>query len=197
MTHGGGPSAATQTLARPAATETNHAGVKVRPYRPADHNACRRLWGELVEHRAELYPRGGQRDGDRGGTDASAGFEEYLTRLDLSGLWVADSADGVVGFIGLTLDGSAAAIDPVIVTRPRRGRGIGRALLSTVASEARRRNLAQLTVSPSARDHAALRSLRAAGFGAVTSVTLTFALRGGQSSAADDPLDLAGLRFHA
>jgi GNAT superfamily N-acetyltransferase len=197
MTHGGGPSAATQTLARPAATETNHAGVKVRPYRPADHNACRRLWGELVEHRTELYPRGGPTDGNRGRTDASAGFEEYLTRLDLSGLWVADSTDGVVGFIGLTLDGSAAAIDPVIVTRRRRGHGIGRALLSTVASEARRRNLSQLTVSPSARDHAALRSLRAAGFGAVTSVTLTFAVRGGQSSAADEPLDLAGLRFHA
>jgi GNAT superfamily N-acetyltransferase len=197
MTHGGGPSAATQTLARPAATETNRAGVRVRPYRAADHNACRRLWGELVEHRAELYPRGGPTEDHRGRTDASAGFEEYLTRLDLSGLWVADSPDGVVGFIGLTLDGSAAAIDPVIVTRRQRGHGIGRALLSTVASEARRRNLAQLTVSPSARDHAALRSLRSAGFGAVTSVTLTFALRGGQSSATDAPLDLAGLRFHA
>jgi GNAT superfamily N-acetyltransferase len=166
--------------------------VTVRPYRPADHNACRRLWGELVEHRGEVYAR--DRAPER---DPSAGFEEYLTRLDLSGLWVADSPDGVVGFVGLTLDGSAGEIDPVIVTRRLRGRGIGRALLSTVATEARRRSLTRLTVSPAARDHAALRSLRAAGFDAVTTVTLSFALRGGQSSAADEPLDLFDLRFHA
>jgi GNAT superfamily N-acetyltransferase len=167
-------------------------GVTVRPYRPADHNACRRLWGELVEHRDHLY---GQADAGRAG-DASAGFEEYLTRLDLSGMWVAQSSDGVIGLVGLTLDGSAAAIDPVVVTRRLRGRGIGRALLATVADEARRRGLSRLVVSPFARDHAALRSLRAAGFGAVSNVTLSYALKG-RSPADAEPLDLYDLRFHS
>jgi len=190
MTNGGGP-------APP--------GVTVRPYRPADHNACRRLWGELVEHREHLYGRADTGRADTGradaaradaGTDASIGFEEYLTRLDLSGMWVAQSSDGVVGFLGLTLDGSAAAIDPVVVTRRLRGRGIGRALLATAADEARRRGLKSLSVSPFARDHAALRSLRAAGFGAVENVTLSYALRG-RPPRHEEPLDLYDLRFHS
>lgn len=189
-------------------------GVRIRPYRPADHNACRRLWAELVEHRGALYgpsrpasSRGGQQD--RSGTDdAGAGFEEYLTRLDLSGLWVADSPpDGVVGFVGLTLDGAAAgSVDPVVVTRDRRGSGIGRALLATVAAEARRRQLSQLTVSPSARDQAALRSLHAAGFGSVSTVTLAYTLghagsrdgaTRGHSSEPETAVDLYDLRFHS
>jgi GNAT superfamily N-acetyltransferase len=181
-------------------------GVDIRPYRAADHNACRRLWGELVEHRGELYAAAERNPGDVG-----AGFEEYLTRLDLSGLWVADTrprgqsvqaqSDGVVGFVGLTLDGSTGCIDPVVVTRGQRGRGIGRALLATVATEARRRSLIQLTVSPSARDQAALRSLHAAGFGSVSSLTLSYALRRpdgtrrGQSDEPDAALDLYDLRF--
>jgi hypothetical protein len=71
-------------------------------------------------------------------------------------------------------------------------------LLSTVAAEARRRGLSRLSVSPSARDHAALRSLRAAGFGAVSTVTLSLALtRGGRSGGTEEPLDLYDLRFHS
>jgi GNAT superfamily N-acetyltransferase len=130
-------------------------------------------------------------------TNPPAGFEEYLTRLDLSGMWVAQSSpDGVVGFVGLTLDGRSGAIDPVVVTRRLRGRGIGRALLDTVAAEARRRGLAELTVSPSARDHAALRSLHAAGFGSVSSVTLSYPLtRSGRPGGRDEPLSLHDLRF--
>jgi GNAT superfamily N-acetyltransferase len=183
-------------------------GISIRPYRPADHSACRRLWGELVDHRGALYgsartapPRAGH-DGRSGGGDAGAGFEEYLTRLELSGLWVADSPpDGVVGFIGLTLDGSTGCIDPVVVTRSRRGQGIGQALLSAVAEEARRRSLSQLTISPSARDQVALRSLHAAGFGSVSSVTLAYTLsrsegtRRGHSPEPDAALDLYDLRF--
>jgi GNAT superfamily N-acetyltransferase len=179
-----------------------------------DHNACRRLWGELVEHTGELYGRSRARSNGNGDTeddDPGAGFEEYLTRLDLSGMWVAESSDdGIVGFVGLIAspsytqvrgaadDGRAGSVEPIVVTRSHRGRGIGRALLATVANEARRRGLSQLTVSPSARDHAALRSLHAAGFEAVSSVTLSYALtRVGQSGAQDEELDLYDLRFHS
>jgi GNAT superfamily N-acetyltransferase len=159
-------------------------GVTIRPYRPADHAACRRLWAELVEHRGQLYGRadgaggGNGHDGRRQQPDPGVGFEEYLTRLDLSGIWVAQAEpDGVIGFIGLTVGGRTGAVDPVVVTGRLRGRGIGRALVETVATQARRRGLAELTISPMARDHTALRSLRAAGFGAVSSVTLAYALR--------------------
>jgi len=168
------------------------AGITIRPYRPLDHNACRRLWGELVEHRGSLY-------GEAEPGDASAGFEEYLTRLNLSGVWVAESAEhGIVGFVGLVLDGRLGEVDPVVVTDRQRGRGIGRALLTRVAEEAKRRGLSQLTVSPAARDQAALRSLHAAGFGAVSSVTLSYAFtRSGRPAREEEPLDLYDLRFHS
>lgn len=167
-------------------------GVTIRPYRPVDHNACRHLWAEYVEHRDTLYGRDSRGDG-------GAGFEEYLTRLDLSGMWVAcREPDTVVGLVGLTLDGCTGAVDPVVVTRSLRGRGIGRALLATVVAEAGRRGLSQLTVSPAARDHEALRRLRAAGFGTVCTVTLSLAVTP-RGSCADDSvfLDLNDLRFGA
>jgi GNAT superfamily N-acetyltransferase len=153
---------------------TQAPAVTVRPYRPSDHSECRALWAQLIEHRRRLY-----HDPRLGGRDPGAGFEEYLTRLDLSGMWVADDdAEGVVGFLGLILDGRAGAVDPVVVADAFRGRGVGRAMLARVADEARRRGLAQLTVSPAARDEAALRSLHAAGFATLTSVTLSLDLRG-------------------
>ena len=173
-------------------------GLRIRPYRPADHNACRHLWGELVEHRGSLYGRGeaggGQDRGDGRHGDSGVGFEEYLTRLELSGMWVAVLDDEVGGLVGLTLDGRAAAVEPVVVTRRLRGQGIGRALLATVADEARRRGLTQLTISPPARDHHALRSLHAAGFEAISNLTLSYALRA-TGRGAHEALDVYDLHF--
>jgi GNAT superfamily N-acetyltransferase len=166
--------------------------VTIRPYRPSDHSACRALWAELVEHRDRLY---GRRPAE---PDSGAGFEEYLTQLNLSGMWVADDADeGVVGFLGVMVEGRTGEIDPIVVTAPRRGRGIGRAMLAKVVDEARRRGLRHLTVSPPTRDASALRALHTAGFATVASVTVSYDLRGrpGGSPAPDSTLDLFDLRF--
>jgi GNAT superfamily N-acetyltransferase len=168
-------------------------GVTIRAYRPSDHNACRRLWAELNEHRGSLY---GEQVSDTG-----AGFEEYLTQLNLSGIWVAEHPEvGVAGFVGLMLDGRAGEVDPVVVTASLRGHGIGQALLAKVADEAGRRGLARLTVSPTVRDVSALRALHTAGFATVASVTLAYDLSGSASRGAAAPteestLDLFDLRF--
>jgi N-acetylglutamate synthase-like GNAT family acetyltransferase len=168
-------------------------GVTIRAYRPSDHNSCRRLWAELNEHRSSLY---GEQVSDTG-----AGFEEYLTQLNLSGIWVAEHAEeGVAGFLGLMLDGRAGEVDPVIVTASMRGRGIGQALLAKVADEASRRGLSRLTVSPTVRDVYALRALHTAGFATVASVTLAYdlsgsATRGGAAPKEEPTLDLFDLRF--
>lgn len=144
--------------------------VGVRPYRPTDHNACRRLWAELVEQHWEFY-------GGNDGSDPGAGFEEYLTRLDLAGMWVADD-DGVVGLAGLMLGGSGGAVDPVVVAGRRRSEGIGRALLCHVAEQARSRGLRELTISPAWRNAEAIHCLHAAGFDVLTNVTLAMRLDG-------------------
>jgi N-acetylglutamate synthase-like GNAT family acetyltransferase len=167
----------------------NVPGVTIRPYRPLDHNACRRMWGELTGHRNQLY-RGSFEP------DSGAGFEEYLTQLNLSGLWVAESGREVCGFVGLKLEGRSGEVDPVVVTEAMRGRGIGRALLGTVIEEARRRGLARLTVSPPVRDVSALRTLHTAGFATAATVTLAIDLGGRvATTAAPSTLDLHGLRF--
>lgn len=163
----------------------------VRGYRPSDHLACRALWNQLVEVHRELYD-----DPSFGGRDPGAAFEGYLTRLDLTGMWVAeDSADGVVGLVGLILDGRAGAVEPVIVKKGHRKDGIGRALLGRVAAEARKRGLTHLSVSPEARDLPAIATLTASGYTNLVRVTLTLPLRGergGEAGDSDQKVDLLG-----
>src|SRR3954468_3993795 len=101
--------------------------VAVRPYRPSDHSAGRRLWSELTYQHNKMY-------GDAA-DDGGAGFEEYLTRLALSGLWVADHADDVViGLVGLIRRGRAGEVEPVVVPGSHRNKGVGRKLLRHVAA---------------------------------------------------------------
>lgn len=162
--------------------------VSIRPYRPTDHSACRGLWAEFVETKRELY----QDPGD--GTDPGAGFEEYLTRLDLSGMWVAEhSEDGVVGLVGLLLSGRAGEINPVVVTGRHRNRGIGTALLGHVAEQARRRSLRQLVVMPDSRNRAAITCLHSAGFDTLAAVKLSLDLTGAARDTEQMPLH--GLQF--
>ncbi len=167
--------------------------VTIRPYRPLDHPQCRALWAELTQEHRDLY-----RDPGYGGADLGAGFEQYLTRLDLAGMWVAEHPEeGVVGLIGLVLGGDAgrdAVVEPIVVDGRLRGRGIGRALLDHVAAQARKRGLAQLSISPESRNLEAIRCCHAAGYEVLSSVTLTLDLAP-REHAWQDGLDLHELRF--
>jgi GNAT superfamily N-acetyltransferase len=164
--------------------------VSIRAYRPTDHRACRSLWAELTEVRRDLYD-----EPSNGGPDPGAGFEDYLTRLDLSGMWVAEhSEDGVVGFIGLLIMADRSGeVNPVVVTQRHRSKGIGTSLLQHVADQARRRALRQLMVVPDSRNVAAIKCLYGAGYDTLASVRLTLDLTG--SSKNTEEMDLHGLRF--
>jgi GNAT superfamily N-acetyltransferase len=166
--------------------------VTIRSYRPGDHSAGRQLWVELAERHRALYD-----DPGFGGADPGAAFEDYLTRLDLSGMWVADHAeDGVVGLVGLIMKGRAGEVEPVVVTESHRGQGIGRALLGHVADEARRRGLAYLTISPESRNVDAIRSLHAAGYDVLSALQLTLDL-GRREHAWRQDIDIHELRFRS
>ncbi len=162
--------------------------VSVRPYRPTDHRAGRALWAEFIETKRELY-------GEPGGHgDPGAGFEEYLTQLNLTGMWVAEHPeDGVIGLVGLLLSGRAGEVNPVVVTERYRGQGVGRALLAHVAEEARRRGLRQLAVVPDSRNVAAFRCLHAAGYDRMAAVRLTLDLTGASSTG--EQMTVHGLSF--
>jgi hypothetical protein len=154
--------------------------VTVRSYRPSDHSAGRRLWAELTNQHNLMY--------GESATDAGAGFEEYLTRLDLSGLWVADHADdGVIGMIGLVMRGRGGEVEPVVV----------RALLRHVAAEAKKRTMTSLTISPSSRNIDAIRSLHAAGYDVVSSIELTMDLDRHAHDWHQDGLELHELQFRS
>ena len=179
-----------EAAARPAATQVAEP-VTIRPYRALDHGACRALWAELAENRRVRYDAP-----TAGGADPGAAFEEYLTRLDLAGIWVAEHrVEGVVGLVGLVLAGTRAGkVEPVVVAERLRGRGIGRALLRHVADEARHRNLTELSISPDSRNVEAIRCLHAAGYAVLSSVTLALDLTP-RGHAWQDGLDLHNLRF--
>ncbi|CAM3197966.1 GNAT family N-acetyltransferase [Stackebrandtia soli] len=160
--------------------------VDIRGYRPADHPHCRDLWVELVEEHRRLYA-----DGGFGGADPGAGFEDYVTRLNLSGLWVAvTDADLIVGMTGLLIDGRHGEVDPLVVAEPMRESGIGTLLLERVTEEARRRELQYLSMRPFTRNVAGLRTLHDAGFTNLSRVTVTRPL------AETGPEPLAGIRLH-
>ena len=165
--------------------------VTVRSYRPTDHSASRRLWSELSNEHNQMY---GEPE-----VDAGEGFEEYLTRLDLSGLWVADHADdGVIGLVGLVIKGRAGEVEPIVVTVSHRHKGVGRKLLRHVATEARRRNMNALTISPASRNVDAIRSLHAAGYDVLSSIELTLDLdQTPDHERQNDSLELQGLHFRS
>jgi GNAT superfamily N-acetyltransferase len=172
-----------------AAISERGRAMTIRSYRPSDHAAGRRLWVELTEEHRALYP------GDNGNGDPGAAFEEYLARIDLSGVWVADDPEeGVIGLAGLILRGRAGEVEPVVITAARRGQGIGRALLGRVAQEARNRGMTALTVSPASRNIAAIRCLHAAGYDVLSAVELTLDLTR-QRHEWRDGVDFQDLRF--
>jgi GNAT superfamily N-acetyltransferase len=166
--------------------------VVVRSYRPSDHSAGRSLWSELTRQHQQMYGIMNSK-GDEG-----EGFEEYLTRLDLGGLWVADHAeDGVIGMVGLVMRGRAGVVEPVVVAASHRHKGIGRKLLRHVAEEAKKRNMVSLTISPESRNVDAIRSLHAAGYDVVSSIELTLDLDRHPHDWQSDSLELHELQFRS
>src|SRR5690625_1883245 len=138
--------------------------VEIRGYSPVhDHAACRELWAEQAVADADLY------DDTPRGSDPGAGFEEHLTKLNLSGMWVAETDQRVIGLVGLLVDDDFAHVHPLVVARQQREKGIGTALLERVSQEGQRRGLTHLRIDMLARNVAGLSSVHDAGFAALSS----------------------------
>jgi GNAT superfamily N-acetyltransferase len=133
--------------------------VVVRAYRPTDYEACRALWAELTQRHRDVYE-----DPTIGGDDPGRGFDQYLARPDLAGMWVAEVEGQVAGLAGLLGGGEEAEVEPVVVAAPHRSQGIGRLLVERAVEEARVRGVRFLGVRPVARNVEAISFFVEQGF---------------------------------
>jgi len=132
--------------------------IRIRNYQRSDREVCRSLWRELTEWHREIY-----RDPTIGGDKPEEQFDKHLAKLGPSRIWVATINSEVVGLIGLDASSYESEIEPLIVTKAYRNRGIGTKLVEKAILEARKIG-ASLNVAPVARNMKAIRFFHKAGF---------------------------------
>ena len=131
----------------------------VRKYQSIDMEQCRSLWRELTEWHREIY-----QDPNIGGVHPEDYFDKHLAKVGPDNLWVAVHNSNVVGLVGLMTQNDELEIEPLIVSKTHRSKGIGKSLIETVIAEARDKGVRYLNVSPVARNTNAIQFLYEQGF---------------------------------
>ncbi|OGO38444.1 MAG: hypothetical protein A2147_10335 [Chloroflexi bacterium RBG_16_57_8] len=144
--------------------------ITIREYRESDHDACRSLWAQLAQHHADIYE-----DPAIAGDDPGRGLDEYLTRADRCGMWVAESDARVVGFAGLldvVGEEGVAEVEPVVVESASRDEGIGTGLIEHASEVAKKKGFRFLQIRPELRNEQAFALYVRLGFSKVGAITL-------------------------
>lgn len=131
----------------------------IRKYRDVDREQCRSLWRELTEKHREIYL-----DQTIGGEHPEGYFDKYLVTFGHKRLWVAVHVFKVVGLVGLIVEENEAEIEPLIVSKHYRGKGIGRKLIEKAVSEVRKMKVRFLSIKPVARNTETIKFLYKQGF---------------------------------
>jgi GNAT superfamily N-acetyltransferase len=136
--------------------------IEIRSYEAGDLEACRSLWVELTQWHRDIYDAPGI-----GGDDPGRKFDAHLALFGPELLWVAHDGGEVVGLVGLMTghdDEVDVEVEPMIVTRSRRGEGIGRQLVEHVVSIARSEGHGTLSVRVVGRNRKAIDFYHDQGF---------------------------------
>jgi len=131
----------------------------IRNYQEDDREQCRSLWRELTEWHREIY-----QDQTIGGEHPEDYFDKHLAKVGSERLWVAVDGSKVVGLVGLIVEGNEAEMEPLIVCKVYRGKGVGKQLIKAVISEARKIGVRLLSVKPVARNMKTIKFLYKQGF---------------------------------
>jgi GNAT superfamily N-acetyltransferase len=131
----------------------------IRKYRENDREQCRSLWRELTEWHREIY-----QDPTIGGKHPEDYFDKHLKKVGPDRLWVAVDNSLVIGLIGLIVEENETEIEPLIVSKVYRGKGVGRQLIERVTGEARKMGIQILSVKPVARNIQTIKFLYKQGF---------------------------------
>jgi GNAT superfamily N-acetyltransferase len=132
--------------------------VTIRNYNHSDKEICRSLWEELTEWHRQIY-----KDPTIGGKNPGEHFDRYLSKVGPSKIWVATIGSEVVGMVGLDLSDYGPQIEPLIVAKTHRNKGVGTKLVEKTIAEARR-NGNSLSVAPVARNIDAIGFFNKMGF---------------------------------
>ena len=117
------------------------------------------MWKELTDWHREIY-----QDPTIGGLHPEECFDKHLVEIGQDLLWVAVHDSQVVGLTGLIINGKEAEIEPLIVSKLYRFKGIGKQLVETVIKQARSKGIRFLNVKPVARNIQAIEFLYKQGF---------------------------------
>ncbi len=147
--------------------------INIREYADADYDACRSLWTELTQHHRDIYD-----DQSIGGDDPGAELDPHLADPKRVATWVAEHDHVVLGFCSLNIGDEGAQIDPIVVRKDDRSKGIGRALLETAIDDTRARKQRSLSIQPVARNADAMRLYRELGFTILGHIDMTLDLSG-------------------
>ena len=133
--------------------------IVIRKYQPNDKERCRSLWRELTEWHRQIYL-----DPSIGGPHPEDYFDKHLAKVGADNLFVAILDSKVVGLTGLMVNEEETEVEPLIVSKPYRKKGIGKRLIETVITEAHKLGIRYLNVKPVARNVEALKFLYKQGF---------------------------------
>jgi ribosomal protein S18 acetylase RimI-like enzyme len=131
----------------------------IRSYRSSDLDGCRALWAEMNQRHRDIYG-----DPTIGGENPGLEFDNHLARVGPDLIWVAETEDGVVGFVSLIHEGEEAEIEPIVVGSEVRSAGIGHRLVEHAVEQARELGVLCLSVKPVARNEEAIAFFYDAGF---------------------------------
>jgi GNAT superfamily N-acetyltransferase len=138
----------------------------VRGYEPRDLEECRGLWVELTQWHRDIFEAP-----EIGGEDPGRAFDEHLAKVGAENIWLAEVDGRVVGLAGLIPDGPE--LEPVVVSKQHRGRGVGRLLAEAAISAARDRGARTVQVRPVARNVEAVRFFHELGFDVLDQLQLS------------------------
>ena len=164
--------------------------MRIRIYRAGDLDACRSLWAQMVQRHRDVYD-----DQSIGGDEPGLEFDQHLRQVGADHTWLAESEGGVVGFASLIVKDQEAEIEPIIVAREHRGKGIGERLIERAVEEARKLKLIYLYVKPVARNEEAIPFFHKCGFRTIGHIQMFIWLDESEPKAWKDGLDLFGKRF--
>lgn len=133
--------------------------LKIRTYKENDLEVCRLLWAEMVQRHRDIY-----NDSTIGGDDPGLEFDSHLELVGPAKIWLAESENTVVGLTALIQKNEEGEIEPVIVGKENRGKGVGEELVKHVIQEAKKLNILCLSVKPVARNREAIQFFYANGF---------------------------------